>query len=150
MEAAWQQLGNEIVRAAILGLILIAFITVWGFRSVRPVLVALVPPVVGSFATLGVFGLLGVHVGPIHGLGLMLVIALAADYGVMLAARSMGTTALSIVMAYISTLFSFGALALSDHPLLKSFGMTIAIGATLAVCVLPLSDILLNAGKDTR
>ncbi|QED28387.1 hypothetical protein FRD01_14325 [Microvenator marinus] len=151
LNSAWQELGHEITRAALYGLALIAFIVVLGFRKVRSILVAMVPPFAGCFASLGVFGLMEVPVGPIHGLGLMLVIALAADYGVMLAShhRDIGPAALSIFMAYGSTMFSFGALGLSEHPLLRSFGLTIAMGATFALLLLPFSAVLLQRKKDT-
>ncbi|GEM_PF-7001499 len=149
LNEAWQILGQEIIYAIGLGLILITLISAISFREKWAVFVALGPPILGCLATLGMLSLLGISIGPIHGLALILVIAIGADYGVMLVAHQdeIGALSLSITMAYTSTMFSFGALILSTHPILFAFGITIASGVSFAIILLPSFDWILTRYK---
>ena len=141
LDEAWSVLAREVVIAIAFGILLIALAAALARRRLRAVVVVLAPPLAAAAGTLGFLTLLGVQIGPIHGLALLLVIAVAADYGVMLEAHR-EHAALGIATAWISTILAFGALTFSAHPVLHAFGTTIAIGVTFATWCLPLADQL--------
>ena len=142
LDDAWHTLGREVVRAAGLGLVAIIVVAMLAYRDPRTVAFALAPAIFACVCAVGLLSMLGYAIGPIHGLGLLLVIAIGADYGVMLQAHHdrPGPLMLGVLMAYATTMCSFGALSLSRHPVLHAFGLTIAVGVTFALLLLPALD----------
>jgi predicted exporter len=74
------------------------------------------------------------------------------DYGVFLVettdAESMSATMLALVLACASTVLSFGLLAMSSIPALRSLGQVISVGILLALLWAPAGLALL--GKEAR
>jgi predicted exporter len=56
----------------------------------------------------------------------------------------MGTTMLSTFLGSITTVFTFGVLALSQHPALRALGVTIGAGILLAFLLAPLALLVLG------
>jgi len=112
-------------------------------RRVGPALVSLLPTVVGLAALFGVMGGLGMHLNLFGVIAIPLIIGMGVDYGVFMtlegAGAKSGATVRAVVVAGLSTVVGFGALALARHPALHSIGLTVLIGligAVAAACVL--------------
>jgi predicted exporter len=56
----------------------------------------------------------------------------------------MGVTMLSTFLGSITTVFTFGVLALSQHPALRALGITIGVGILLSFLLAPLALLLLR------
>jgi predicted exporter len=90
-----------------------------------------------------VLSFLGRELSLLHVLSLVLVLSIGVDYSVFLVesrnepARA-GTTLTSLLAAWLTTLGSFGLLALSQAPALRAIGETIALGVTFSLILAPL------------
>jgi predicted exporter len=124
---------------------LAVFALLWlRYRRLRESVAAFLPSllVVGMLAALAVG--LGVRVNVVHLIGLVLVMGMGVDYGIFLVdsrgdAREVGVTMLSLLLSCLTTLFVFGVLALSEHPVLRALGATSALGVALAFALAPLA-----------
>jgi hypothetical protein len=79
-----------------------------------------------------------------------MVLGMGVDYGVFVVdsasdPEEMGTTMLSTFLGSLTTVFTFGVLALSQHPALRALGVTIGVGILLSFLLAPLSLLLLRA-----
>jgi predicted exporter len=102
---------------------------------------ALVPALLACVGTAGLLGWLGVDFNLFCVFGLLLSLDMGVDYGVYMQERGAGdfrVSVLSASLAAVTTLLSFGLLALSHTPALRDFGLTVlfAIGGSwlLAPC----------------
>ena len=127
---------------AVLGMVLVRY------RSLRRSLAAVLPAVLASAATLSVLSLCGVSLDLFHVLGVLLVLSMGEDYGVFLVESDGGddmpATALGIVLAAATTVASFGLLAMSEIPALRSLGQVVSIGVLLATVFAPAGLVLLD------
>lgn len=90
----------------------------------------LLAPLGGGVLTLGALGLLGVHANLFTVLALLLVLGLGVDYTVFLreGEDSRPSTLLAITLAALTTLLSFGMLAASGTPFIRSIGLAVLLG----------------------
>jgi predicted exporter len=110
-----------------------------GIATTLPVLLA-----VG--VTLAVFGYAGVPLNLFNWLALMLVLGVGANYAVFLregclradADADLGAVWTGVLLSAATTLLSFGMLGLSEMPVLKSFGATLALGIAVSVLLAPI------------
>jgi predicted exporter len=107
------------------------------------VLAALVPAVLAGAATLGLLGALGVEANLLHVLSLLMVLSMGVDYTVFLVEcgreRNLGPTTMSLWGAAVTTMLSFGLLALSRTQALRAIGLTVGIGTALSFLLAPLT-----------
>jgi predicted exporter len=79
---------------------------------------------------------------------LLLVLSMGVDYGVFMVESGRsgegGSTLVGMLTACLSTVVSFGALAMSANPALRSMGLTAAIGVALALALAPAAWLLLG------
>ena len=94
----------------------------------------LLPSVVATLTTVGIFGWLGVPFNLFTLLALWLVLGLGIDYGIFLRhGREHRVTAiLSVTLSACTTLIAFGLLALSATPFIRSIGLTLLFAITLS------------------
>jgi predicted exporter len=124
---------------------LAVFALLWlRYRRLRESAAAFLPSllVAGLLAAAAVG--LGVRVNVVHLIGLVLVMGMGVDYGIFLVdsrgdPREVGVTLLSLLLSCGTTLFVFGVLALSEHPVLRALGATAALGVALAFALAPLA-----------
>jgi predicted exporter len=108
-----------------------------GVRVVMPVVLAVA-------VALAAFGYAGVPLTLFNWLALMLVLGVGANYAVFLregCARpdaDLGAVWTGVVLSAATTLLSFGLLAMSSMPVLKSFGATLAIGIAVSALLAPI------------
>ncbi len=124
----------------VIGYLLICVILIarYGWREA---LRMLYPPLVALGVTLGVLGWLGEPLNVFSVVALILILGLGRDYAIFL--REIGGTersaALAITLSALTTLCSFGLLALSATPALHAFGITTLVGIAASFLVAPLS-----------
>ncbi|MGN7103974.1 MMPL family transporter [Ralstonia holmesii] len=127
--------------AGALSLILMLFCVRYGVAAgVRVTL----PVVCAVGITFAVYGYAGIPLNLFHWLALMLVLGVGANYAVFLregCARQradIGGVWVGVLLSASTTLLSFGLLGTSGMPVLRSFGMTLALGIVIAVALAPL------------
>ncbi|MEW6562774.1 MAG: MMPL family transporter [Pseudomonadota bacterium] len=108
---------------------------------------ALLPTALGSLITLAVFGWIGLPLQLFTVLALVLLLGMGVDYGIFLLEHpGEGTAWLAVALAGVSTLLSFGLLALSSTPALHAFGLTMLLGEVLIWLLTPF--FRLRPGRD--
>ncbi len=113
------------------------------FRRGLLVLSVLLPVAIGLMWSFGLMGALGVSINIVNAVFVIFAVCLAQDYAVFLIFSSKekgrySTALASILLSAFTTIFAFGALAVADHPMLKSLGLSagISIFSILCACVL--------------
>jgi predicted exporter len=125
-----------------LGLVFVFALLLWRYRTPRLAAAAMIPAVLAAIATTATFGWMGTPLNIFHAIGLALVLSMGVDYGIFVvegrasrvdAARSL----VSVLTATVTTILSFGMLAISSNPALRSLGGTIALGMTFSFVLSP-------------
>jgi predicted exporter len=103
----------------------------FGWRDVPRMLL---PSVLASLATLGLFGWFGLPFNLFTLLALWLVLGLGIDYGIFLrhGREHRPTAILSVTLSACTTLIAFGLLAFSTTPFIRSIGSTLLVAITLS------------------
>ncbi|MGG1946619.1 MMPL family transporter [Trinickia sp. NRRL B-1857] len=108
-----------------------------GVRVVLPVVLAVA-------VALAAFGYAGVPLTLFNWLALMLVLGVGVNYAVFLRegclreGADLGAVWTGVALSAATTLLSFGLLAMSSMPVLKSFGATLALGIAVSVLLAPI------------
>jgi predicted exporter len=99
----------------------------YGWRAGLPLLAA---PAGGAALTLATLGLLGVDASLFNILALLLVLGMGVDYAVFMreGAGARTTVVMAILLAGLMTELSFGMLAFSATPFIRSIGLTVVLG----------------------
>jgi predicted exporter len=127
--------------AGALILVLVLLVCRYGIRGgVR----VLMPVVLAIALALSAFGYAGVPLTLFNWLALMLVLCVGVNYAVFLregCAREgadLGAVWTGVVLSATTTLLSFGLLAMSSMPVLKTFGATLALGVAVSALLAPI------------
>ncbi len=107
-------------------------------RSARRLLAVCQPLALAVLLTLGGLAAMGVSLGILHLVGLLLVVAVGSNYALFFdqlrqQARLDDDTLASLLLANLTTVASFGLIALSGIPALSAIGRVVAPGALLAL-----------------
>jgi len=108
----------------------------YGFAGWR----ALGPTALASIAALAILGIMGKGIELFHILALMLLLGIGVDYGIFFQEQSGaedGAAWLAVGLSALSTMLSFGLLALSKTPALQAFGLTMALGIITVCLIVP-------------
>jgi predicted exporter len=130
-------------RQSMLRVIILSYVLVFAalcLRFGRQGWRALAPTLLASLLTLALLSLCGQPIQLFNVLALLLILGMGVDYGIFLLAQPSPQAKrpfLSVSLAAISTLLSFGLLALSSTPALRAFGLTMMFGITLAWLLMP-------------
>ncbi len=143
----WRDMPADITETLTLYRDLIAVLLGAGFLLIAVVLAvrfrkeawrALGPTATASLLTLGLLGAMGESLSLFTVLAGVLLLGLGIDYGIFLTAEGEDERTLcAITFAALTTMASFGLLALSETPALRSFGLTVAFGETLIFFLTP-------------
>lgn len=146
--------------AGLLGIVLVALLLWWDFRSLRDALGALAPVLIGMVWMLGAMGWLGIELNFLNTFVTTMILGIGVDYGLHVVHRlretvdlpfeerqeGLASTARAVAVAALSTVCGFGSLALSSYPGLQSTGLVAIFGAVataaVAVTFLPAADRL--------
>lgn len=131
----------------VIGSFLVAFVLLARYRAWRPALASLLPSLLVVLALLGGFAAFGVETNLLHVIALMMVMGMGVDYGIFLVDTygdppAFASTMLSLLLSCMTTVFVFGALAISEHPALRALGLTTGLGVLLAFVFAPISLLL--------
>ena len=123
----------EMTQVAALAYVLVFVALLWRYRRAAWRVVA--PTVLASLMTLGCLGWLAIPVNLFTVLALLLVLGVGIDYGIyMEEERGEQDSAawVGVSLSALTTLLSFGLLALSKTPALQTFGLTMLLGVGLS------------------
>ncbi len=133
---------SRVMSLVALGLVFVLALLLLRYRSLKLATGAMIPAVLAAVATTATFGWMGSPLNIFHAIGLALVLSMGVDYGIFViegrgsredAARSL----VSVLTATVTTILSFGMLAISSNPALRSLGGTIALGMTFSFLLSP-------------
>ena len=129
---------DEAKAQALLGALAVVALIAFALRSPRRVLAVCQPLLLAVVITLGGCAALGVSLGILHLVGLLLTVAVGSNYALFFdLMRDDPTTdddtLASLVLANLTTVLSFGLIALSTIPALSAIGRVVAPGALLAL-----------------
>jgi predicted exporter len=105
-------------------------------RSVLFSLRAILPPVFGVLAAVGLYGLLGRPLTPVASAALTMVLGLGINYGVYVEhepATERGRVAAAVFADALTTIVGFAALAFADNRAMADIGLMIVVGLTAAM-----------------
>lgn len=100
----------------------------------------LAPTALASLLALALLGMTGQALQLFHLLALMLLLGIGVDYGIFMQepdSQKDGAAWLAVAVSSLSTLLSFGLLALSKTPALRAFGLIMAIGIGAVTLIVP-------------
>jgi len=137
------------LRQVLIGSFLVALVLILRYRAWRPAVAAILPSLLVVVVLLGSFAAFGVEANLLHVISLMMVMGMGVDYGVFLVDTSgepeaFGSTMLSLLLSCLTTIFVFGALAISEHPALRAMGVTTGSGVLLAFIFAPISLLIVE------
>jgi predicted exporter len=149
---AYQQRTLELLVAGTLGVLLLLAVR---YRDVRKTLAAFLPSLLGAAVTVACLAFTGRALDLVALAALLMVISMGVDYGVFLVDASETedeptTALLSIFFAATTTVLGFGLLALSEHPMLSTIGMTTFIGMTVCALLAPTTLVLVGDSAKKR
>jgi uncharacterized protein len=102
------------------------------FRSLKRVLLVLVPVLTGLLCSFGIMGMLGLEFNIFNIAATILIIGLCVDYGIFMVCRltegSSHAADRAVLVSGLTTLAGLGALALARHPSMHSIGITVLLG----------------------
>lgn len=140
--ARYRILASKLVLLAYAVILLLLFFR-YGFQTGLRVIA---PPMLAAAFALALTAAFGLTVNLFTMLALLLVLGIGIDYTIFLAESGEDTTMMAIVLSSITTILSFGLLALSETPVLQSFGLTLLLGIAMAMLLSP----LVVCGRDPR
>ncbi len=143
----------------------VGLILVWlvvALRRVSSVLLAMTPLLFGAVCTLAAMRLLGIQFNPVNAVALPLLCGIAVDAGVFLvsaAARKrdgaefevvLAPLVHAVIVAGVTTVAGFGALAFTSTPAICTLGVVVAIGvaASLGAALCFLAPVLARRRKE--
>ncbi len=103
----------------------------------------MLPPAIASAAAVAINGWIGLPWNLFNVLALILVLGIGIDYTIFMAENHEhpSETMLAVWMSALTTMLSFGLLALSRTPAIHAFGVTVASGITVALLLAPLVTV---------
>ncbi len=151
---AYGRFRTRTLRMIAVGLFVVFSIVHARYRSVRLSLAAFLPCVLAGAATVSLLCLFGSTLNLLHLVGLLLVLSMGADYGIFVVEsrdhpEELGATLVSLVVAMLSTVLSFGLLGMSENPALRALGITAGLGTLLSVVFAPAALVLFR-GTEKR
>ncbi len=124
---------------ALLGAGAVLLLVALTLRSWRRVLSVCQPLLLSVLLTMGLLALFDVQLGILHLVGLLLVVAVGSNYALFFdmlqrdEAMADDDTLASLVLANLTTVLSFGLIAMSGIPALSAIGRVVALGGLLAL-----------------
>ncbi|MBV9698148.1 MAG: MMPL family transporter, partial [Gammaproteobacteria bacterium] len=131
---------RQAVALALSGCLAILLLLALALRSVRRVTQVLAPLLLAVAVVAAALSLAGVHLGILHVVGMLLIVAVASNYALFFdrlrthpAEGDAARTCASLLVANLATVIGFGVLAFAAVPVLAQLGTTVAPGALLAL-----------------
>ncbi|SAK47809.1 exporter-like protein [Caballeronia fortuita] len=136
----YQNYVHEDIRLSLGGFAAIVVLLVLALRSPLRAARTLAPLVAAVIVVIAGLALAGMSLTILHLIGMLLIVAVGSNYALFFNYRAHADdnavspqTLVSLVIANLATVLGFGLLALSNVPMLKTFGLTVGPGAILAL-----------------
>jgi predicted RND superfamily exporter protein len=150
---ASRQMQQSYLHAALYSLLAVGIVVMIDFRSVRYMLLSLLPMGLGILATFGVLGFLDIALNPANLIALPLLLGMGLDNGIHLVHeylqqpgrfRLTNSTATALLLTSLTTMVGFGVMIFARHQGIRSLGQALTIGmfCCLATSILILPPIL--------
>lgn len=154
MQSAYGRFRTRTLEMIGLGLAGVFLLVLGRYRRIGAALAAFLPAVLAAATALAVVVLAGYEVNLLHVVGLILVLSMGVDYGVFMVeshAHEDGpaATMTSLLLACVSTVLSFGLLAMSSNPALRALGLIAGIGVLLSLLLAPTAWLLVSRKGST-
>ncbi len=140
------------IDASVYALISISLLLAFTFRSLRLMLISLIPLVAGTIWTVGIMGVAGYDFNLANSIFMPLVVGAGVEYGVIIIQRwregHVGygrlpfSTGKGVILAALTTTIGFGTLMISNHRGIFSLGFVAWVGS---ICVLAAALLILPA-----
>jgi len=125
------------------------------FRNVKKLVLAFLPVLAGVLIMSAIMSVSGIKVNLFNMVAAVLVIGLAADYGIFIVCTCVevpnNATFNAVLVSGLTTFVGFGALIIARHPSMNSIGITVAAGIVpsllCALTLLPYLTVSLLAVK---
>lgn len=140
------------IDASIYAMIAITLLLAFTFRSLRLMLIAIIPLVAGTIWTVGIMGATGFDFNLANSIFMPLVVGAGVEYGVIIIhrwkegqagyGRLPFSTGKGVILAALTTTIGFGALMISNHRGIFSLGFVAWVGS---ICVLAAALLILPA-----
>ncbi len=155
MQAAYRAFRHQTLEMIGVGLGLVFLLVLIRYRKLGPSFAAFLPAVLAAATSLSVLVLAGYEANLMHLVALLLVLSMGVDYGVFMVESRQhdegpAPTVTSLVLACISTVLSFGLLAMSANPALRALGLVTGIGVLLSLLLAPTAWLLLGRAEERR
>jgi len=149
LQDAYGRIRTRTLEMIAVGLVVVFLIVHLRYRRVRLSLAAFLPAVLAVATTLAVLALFGSSLNLMHLVGVLMVLSMGADYAIFVVEsrdhpEELGATLVSLIVAMLSTVLSFGLLGMSANPALSALGITAALGTLLSVVFAPAALVLLR------
>lgn len=151
LRAAYASFRRRAILLVGLGLGLVLALCGVRYRSARLALASIGPALLAAAATLGVVALTQDRANLMHLVACLLVLSMGEDYAVFLlesreSPKEIATTLVGLLLACVTTVLSFGLLALSSHPALRALGIVTSLGVLLSLVLAPLALLIAPRG----
>ncbi|MBO9515043.1 MAG: MMPL family transporter [Variovorax sp.] len=138
LASLYQRYLHEAFVQVMLGALAVVVLLAAYLRSGRRLFAVCQPLAVAVVLTLGGMAVLQVPLGILHLVGLLLIVAVGSNYALFFdqlreTGRADEDTLASLLLANLTTVISFGLIAISNIPALSSIGRVVAPGALLAL-----------------
>ncbi|MGF1754610.1 hypothetical protein L4C33_13545, partial [Vibrio makurazakiensis] len=128
---------GELLCIALVAIFVVLAIRYGWKHSVKMIL----PSLIAGIAALAVTTLLGSSLNLFNLLGLILILGIGIDYTLFFSEQKQShSTLLAITLSALTTLLSFGLLALSQTHAIHSFGLTVLTGIFVAWLLAPIAN----------
>jgi predicted exporter len=141
ISAIFKQYRKHISYLLVIAYLLISLLLIWRYKLKQAFLV-ITPPFVAACAGLAITALIGISISIFNLLALILILGIGIDYTLFFAEQKQlksENTLLAITLSAITTVLSFGLLALSETQAIHGFGMTVLSGIIVAWLLAPLA-----------
>lgn len=133
-----------------IGIAVMAIFIGWQQRSVAKLLLTLLPSMASVLFIFAAWAVMAEEISFLHVIGLLLSVSLCVDYGIFFMdnrGRDTDITYHAIASSTLTTLASFGALALGKTPTLPILAWSVSLGVTLGFLLCPL--LIHKSGEPT-
>jgi predicted exporter len=149
LQDAYGRIRTRTLEMIAVGLVVVFLIVHVRYRKVRLSLAAFLPAVLAVATTLALLAIRGTPLNLMHLVGVLMVLSMGADYAIFVVEsrdhpEELGATLVSLIVAMLSTVLSFGLLGMSANPALAALGITAGLGTLLSVVFAPAALILLR------
>jgi predicted exporter len=149
LQDAYGRIRTRTLEMIAVGLVVVFLIVHLRYRRVRLSLAAFLPAVLAVATTLALLALFGTPLNLMHLVGVLMVLSMGADYAIFVVEsrdhpEELGATLVSLIVAMLSTVLSFGLLGMSRNPALAALGITAGLGTLLSVVFAPAALVLLR------